>query len=197
MGTQNFHIVGTHPVVYAVLMPYVDDEGMQRNTEEWEYEDLIDNVNSEIASLPNSLLTKFKDRNELGAYPSRTMNSLVYSKEYKLNADNTITIEVVLTAIIRAGYYEGCNLDYQLSWFIDNDDLSELELTDLPETLMSFYGCTQKQAEKMSGTLIKFLAINHIKLMKEMTNIFDQWAEHKLRLDAVVSNGEGVYSKIN
>jgi hypothetical protein len=96
MATSNFHNVNASHI-FAVQLE-----------DEYEYDDLIDNVKYALKETGEfNLLTK-SDPNELRSYPSTSIGSL---DTYVEDADGN-GICITITAVVRSGYYEGVNLDW-------------------------------------------------------------------------------------
>jgi hypothetical protein len=98
MATSNFHNVNASHIFAVDLQ------------DEYEYDDLIDNVKYALKETGEfNLLTK-TDPNELRSYPSTSIGSL---DSYVEDADGN-GICITITAVVRSGYYEGVNLDWHL-----------------------------------------------------------------------------------
>ena len=102
MATSNFHNVNaTH--IFAVQLE-----------DEWAYEDLIYNLESEF-NIHNDYSDYGKtDPNELRSFPSRSLGS--FSDSLTIGDDD---VEVFITPVIRSGYYEGCNLDWHIRLYVN------------------------------------------------------------------------------
>jgi hypothetical protein len=102
MATSNFHNVNaTH--IFAVQLE-----------DEWAYEDLVYNLESEF-NIHNDYSDYGKtDPNELRSFPSRSLGS--FSDSLTIGDDE---VEVFITPVIRSGYYEGCNLDWHIRLYVN------------------------------------------------------------------------------
>jgi hypothetical protein len=102
MATSNFHNVNaTH--IFAVQLE-----------DEWAYEDLVYNLESEF-NIHNDYLDYGKtDPDELRSYPSRSLGS--FSDSLTIGEDE---VEIFITPVIRSGYYEGCNLDWHIRLYVN------------------------------------------------------------------------------
>ena len=102
MATSNFHNVNaTH--IFAVQLE-----------DEWAYEDLVYNLESEF-NIHNDYSDYGKtDPNELRSFPSRSLGS--FSDSLTIGDDD---VEVFITPVIRSGYYEGCNLDWHIRLYVN------------------------------------------------------------------------------
>ncbi len=102
MATSNFHNVNaTH--IFAVQLE-----------DEWAYEDLVYNLESEF-DIHNDYSDYGKsDPHELRSYPSRSLGS--FSDSLTIGEDE---VEIFVTPVIRSGYYEGCNLDWHIRLYVN------------------------------------------------------------------------------
>jgi hypothetical protein len=102
MATSNFHNVNaTH--IFAVQLE-----------DEWAYDDLVDNLESEF-NIHNDYSDYGKtDPNELRSFPSRSLGS--FSDSLTIGEDE---VEIYITPVIRSGYYEGCNLDWHIRLYVN------------------------------------------------------------------------------
>jgi hypothetical protein len=102
MATSNFHNVNaTH--IFAVQLE-----------DEWAYEDLVYNLESEF-NIHNDYSDYGKtDPDELRSYPSRSLGS--FSDSLTIGDDE---VEIYITPVIRSGYYEGCNLDWHIRLYVN------------------------------------------------------------------------------
>jgi hypothetical protein len=102
MATSNFHNVNaTH--IFAVQLE-----------DEWAYEDLVYNLESEF-NIHNDYSDYGKtDPNELRSFPSRSLGS--FSDSLTIGED---AVEIFITPVIRSGYYEGCNLDWHVRLYVN------------------------------------------------------------------------------
>jgi hypothetical protein len=97
MATSNFHNVNASHIFAVELQ------------DTYEYDDLIDNIQSGLkATGYYNMLTK-SDPNELRSFPSTSIGSL---DNYVESSDADSGIVVTITAVVRSGYYDGVNLDW-------------------------------------------------------------------------------------
>ena len=153
MATSNFHNVNaTH--IFAVIL---DDE--------WVYDDLIGNLESEFNNHSDYYDYGKTDQHELRSFPSRTLGS--FSKGVMIGEDE---VEVYVTPVIRSGYYEDCNLDWDVRYYVNG---YEDELY-----------CENTNIELILNEYVKFIE-----------TIYSQYSE-PLGVTARFSNGETIYHKI-
>lgn len=101
MATSNFHNVNASNIFAVELQ------------DEFDYQDLVDNLQYGLKETGYyNLLTK-SDPNELRSFPQQSIGSL---DNYVESADGESGIVVTVTAVIRSGYYDGVNLDWHCSF---------------------------------------------------------------------------------
>ena len=175
MATSNFHNVNAS-AIFAV-----------RLEDEWAYDDLVENLTSELSNNPDYVDYGKTDKHELRSFPSRTLGSIRKYHQYK-----DFYVEVCVTPVIRSGYYEGVNLDWNVDYAINGDvyDIDELENgigynTALPISKIKVYSnLAEKKAEKIKN-----------KIVEKVESIFSDYSE-KYGVTAVFSNGETIYHKL-
>ena len=175
MSTSNFHNVNAS-AIFAV--PLEND---------FDYEDLVDNLKSELKDNSDYVDYGKTDPNELRSFPSRTLGSIRRYHQYK-----DFYVEVCVTPVIRSGYYDGVNLDWNVDYSINGDsyDIDELENgigynTALPISKIKAYSLlAEKKAEKLKNEIVE-----------KVESIFSDYSE-KYGVTAVFSNGETIYHKL-
>ena len=175
MATSNFHNVNATHIFVCSL------------ESEWDYEDLIGNVDAELGNVKGYSTYTKSDPNELRSYPSRSICSIERSFDYK-----DFSLDVVVTAVVRSGYYEGCNLDWHVWYGINGDgcDLDEIETclaydTDLSPSQRKAYSLlAEKKAEKITNEIVE-----------EVEKVFGNYTD-KYGVTAQFSNGETIYHKV-
>jgi hypothetical protein len=175
MATSNFHNVNAS-AIFAVPLE-----------NEYDYEDLVCNLESELSNNPDYVDYGKTDKNELRSFPSRTLGSIRKYHQYK-----DFYVEVCVTPVIRSGYYSGVNLDWNVDYTINGDiyDIDELENgigynTALPISKIKVYSSlAEKKAEKLKNDIVE-------KLEALYNNYSDRYG-----VTAVFSNGETLYHKL-
>jgi len=105
MSTSNFHNVNaTH--IFAVQLE-----------DEWAYDDLVENLESEFSKHSDYYDYGKSDPNELRSFPSKSLGS--FSNSVTIEDDE---IEIYVTPVIRSGYYEGVNLDWHVRLYVNGYD---------------------------------------------------------------------------
>ena len=122
MATSNFHNVNASNI-FAVQLE-----------DEWEYQDLVSNLESEFnTNLDYSDYSK-SDPNELRSFPSKSVGS--FSNSIEIGEDE---VEVYVTPVIRSGYYEGVNLDWHVRYYVNGSEDETYESHPNIQTLVGVY----------------------------------------------------------
>jgi hypothetical protein len=177
MATSNFHNVNaTH--IFACSLE-----------NEWDYEDLVDNLKSELSNDSDYVDYGKTDHNECRSFPSRTLGSIRKYHQYK-----DFYVEVCVTPVIRSGYYEGVNLDWNVDYLINGDasyDSPDFYINDiahygnLPKSKATTYAkLAEKKAEKLKNEIVE-----------KLESIYSDYSM-KLGVTARFSNGETIYHKV-
>jgi hypothetical protein len=167
--------------------------------DEFEYQDLKDNIGNSIAEIGGDVLDESfdNDRN----YHRQSVGKLQEDKYY-----GDIEVNIRLTAVIQSAYYEGATLDYIIE--IDNgesweevddqdtvsdiiDDLFQVEYNDYNYSDMS-KGLRVIQSKNAVKWVEQQLPI----LSNKLEEIFKVYSSHKLQCNGVFSNGEAIYSEV-
>ena len=175
MATSNFHNVNASHIFACSL------------ENEWDYEDLKDNLFYEFKNVKGFSDYTKSDPNELRSYPSHSICSVERSFNYK-----DFSLDVVVTTVIRSAYYDGCNLDWHVWYGINGDgcELDEIETclaydTDLSRSQRKAYSLL---AEKKAEVLLN-------EIVTDVEKVFEMYSE-KLGVTARFSNGETMYHKV-
>jgi len=173
MGTNNF--LNKNAKYFLSSCPYIYTCEIK---DDFEYSDLKDNLNCEIDNIKNYEIEKNdcydNERNFCGTYINKIIHRL---KEASL----------IINPIIRSGYYEGCNLDYEIE-ILDYSGYKVDSIQDLINDL---------KADNLPYKLIEKSFNKHLKLMvNELEKIFENYST-PLNKIAQFSNGEAVYKQIN
>ena len=177
MATSNFHNVNAS-AIFAV--PLEND---------FDYEDLVDNLKSELGNDSDYVDYGKTDHNECRSFPSRTLGSIRKYHQYK-----DFYVEVCVTPVIRSGYYEGVNLDWNVDYLINGDasyDSPDFYINDiahygnLPKSKATTYAkLAEKKAEKLKNEIVE-----------KLESIYSDYSM-KLGVTARFSNGETIYHKV-
>jgi hypothetical protein len=177
MATSNFHNVNAS-AIFAVQLE-----------DEWAYDDLVENLKSQLNNDPNYVDYGKSDPNELRSFPSRSLGSIRKYHQYK-----DFYVEVCVTPVIRSGYYSGCNLDWNVDYLINGDasyDSPDFYIDDI-----AHYGNLSKSAATKYAKLAEKKA-EKIKneIVDELESLYNNYSD-RYGVTAVFSNGETIYHKL-
>jgi hypothetical protein len=102
MATSNFHNVNATHLFACQLQ------------DEWDYDDLVGNLESEFNTHKDYSDYGKSDPYELRSFPSRSLGS--FNDSILIGEDE---VEIYVTPVIRSGYYEGCNLDWHVRLYVN------------------------------------------------------------------------------
>jgi hypothetical protein len=154
MATSNFHNVNASHI-FAVQLE-----------DEFDYEFLVENLESQLNNHSDYSDYGKSDPNELRSFPSKSLGS--FSNSLTIGDDE---VEVYVTPVIRSGYYEGCNLDWHVRYYVNGYEDDTYETHTRIQTLVSVY-------------------VDYIE------KIYSQHSQ-PLGVTARFSNGETIYHAIN
>jgi len=174
MSTSNFHNVNASRIFACEL------------ADEFDYEDLVENLQAALADLPNDYSFSGHDPHELRSYPSRVITGLALSKSYQ-----DFSVDLELSIIIRSGYYAGCNLDWDLVYKIEGEPVFE---TEFYEPIRDYTDCSEQMALYKSEFARKWAEKTERELIRQVEAIFRQFST-PLRVAARFSNGETIYEE--
>jgi hypothetical protein len=177
MATSNFHNENAS-AIFAVQLEH-----------EFDYDDLVDNLKSELNNDPDYVDYGKTDKHELRSFPSRTLGSIRKYAQYK-----DFYVEVCVTPVIRSGYYDGVNLDWNVDYLINGDasyDSPDFYIDDIAHygsmgksKATKYAKLAEKKAEKVKNQIVE-----------KVESIFSDYSE-KYGVTAVFSNGETIYHKL-
>ena len=177
MATSNFHNVNASHIFACSL------------EDEWAYDDLVDNLKSELKDDPDYVDYGKTDHNELRSFPSRSLGSLRRYIQYK-----DFYVEVCVTSVIRSGYYEGVNLDWNVDYLINGDasyDSPDFYIEDIAHygnlsksAATKYAKLAEKKAEKLKNEIVD-----------ELEALYNDYSD-RYGVTAVFSNGETIYHKL-
>lgn len=177
MATSNFHNENAS-AIFAVQLEH-----------EFDYDDLVDNLKSELNNDPDYVDYGKADKNELRSFPSRTLGSIRKYVQYK-----DFYVEVCVTPVIRSGYYDGVNLDWNVDYLINGD--AQYDNTDFYIDDIAHYGSMSKsKATKYAKLAEKKAEKVKNQIVDKVESIFSDYSE-KYGVTAVFSNGETIYHKL-
>ena len=198
MATSNFHDSDASKI-YAVLMNYdsyiCDEDGNETDEtetvscDEYDYENLMYELKEAFKKL-GTYSDHGDDERELRSFRSHVIGTV---SESKLFLDQEVSVD--LTLVIRSGYYEGANLDYNLSYGIYNSYQQKADNTnDIIDEFI--YNADNKGMAKIQAkNVLKWLENTENKLREQVENIYESFST-PLKVVARFSNGETMYQKI-
>ena len=154
--------------------------------EEWDYEDLKSNLNSELAKLEtdNLYIDCYADERHNGDrnYGGLILGTLSIEKEY-----SQMDVSVTLTPVIRSGYYGGVNLDWEMEYHIEGDPHDDIDDIDWEAHFPN-------RPFMYEGWVTTFLEESADKLKTKVEKVFADYSTPLNRV-GVFSNGEAIYEK--
>ena len=195
MGTSNFHNENSSKI-YAICMNYEDEETQETiYPESFEFEEAKENVKDCIAEMCKENkdisfdLFSYRDRSECRSFPSSVLCTISKSKYI-----GGLECEVVLTSIVRSGYYEGANLDFQIDSLINGYDCEELysenECIEQYDYSSDYKGISKIHAKHAYNWMGK----TKDELIEKMELVYQNVSE-PLSVVGRFSNGETIYQK--
>jgi hypothetical protein len=187
MGTSNFYNRNASKV-FAL-----------EDVEGWEYHDYMDRIEclkERVAGIAEKLkgvnyYPGGHDPHELRSFNSTILGRLCISREYK-----GLEVNIEITAILRSGYYEGANLDWNIDYQFNGQEGSEAapELTEIAENLSYYGNCSENRAGSLSPAVLRWFELSGQKLINALEREYKKQAM-PLRVAARFSNGETWYEK--
>ncbi len=176
MATSNFHNENASQI-YSIL-----------NCDDFTFEDTKSNLQYALEKQFGVDYSNNKEGTSTGlrSFPAVIIGTVSVDKYYeKLDLDLELEIDI----IIRDGYYDGMNLDFEFNLFENRCSVeidSELDFIDYAET--------DKQAKQYEGYARKWIEKASIKYAESIEETF---SKHSTKLDVVArfSNGETIYTK--
>ena len=163
--------------------------------DEWEWNDMKENIASEIEAISKKMNLSYRDGGEdnhsLRSFPSESICSLGDCKDYK-----GFSVEVIVSCIIRSGYYSGGNLDWDIQFYLNGNEAGDTlpEVTDLKEDIEYYRGCTPGKAAQLSTYACNWMEKTQERLVSSIEEVYKQFTE-PLQVAASFSNGETIYKK--
>jgi hypothetical protein len=145
----------------------------------------------------------------IGEYVKNSKAYLGYSNKYYRDASIIevislteevagISLSVDIEILMRSGYYEGANLDYEINYKVES-----VEFDDLSEAFQAYYDVATWDFDMNKG-LAKIQAKNAVNRLEAMSDELIENVEkilkanctHVLQVVARFSNGETLYSEV-
>lgn len=191
MGTSNFYKVNADKY-YAVHMN--DDEG---NYTDIDFEAETDRIDEELKARGYENVCRHWER--------RSDDAQVLGQLFVSEPDDLFMVEA--TVLLRAGYYEGANLDWEISivpplyW----EDFSEFQDMNLKEQRDMVYnelleagdrGYIDRKYLKQYEQITDALSETIENVIEKLHRDFGQIAQHTLIRTATFSDGTSIYSEV-
>ena len=200
MATNNFHNVNAENI-YAVLMgrdePVIDEDGNETDEYEYiqpqdfEYEDLLENLRSEFKN-SKDWISDDGNAHFLRSFSGTEISTLCKNKEYL-----GISVEIEIIPVIRSGYYQGANLDYELKFTVNGYEIEQSDVVnDWAEEAIYREEYNRGLIEINKSHLGTWLEENTVNLVKFVENIFKDYTGFKLKKVSQASNGEAFYERV-
>lgn len=201
MGTSNFHNVNARNI-YAVLMDYeqpvLDDDGNETDEVEmhspeiWECDEFKEWLKEDAQELAPKLGISYhhtcdEDPHELRSYSSIDLFQFYTQKSF---GDTTVTVNI--NCVMRVGYYEGCNLDWHITYELFNNNMSEIDFIDR----MMWSSDMKPGMIKIQCNNAERWAASTADYLVETVEEFYKKKSMPLAVSARFSNGETMYSKV-
>ena len=129
-----------------------------------------------------------RDPHELRSFPSRVIGEITSEAEF---AGGLISGEIVITAVMRSGYYEGACLDWHITKRIDGDDYDDPSEYDGGDN-----DFTEIESESAQIAIVEWFADEEERLVEFVEKVFTQ-ASMPMEGVATFSNGETIYKMAN
>ena len=183
MATGNFYSINARNI-YAVYQENEHDDFI--------YDDVKNNIS-------NDLVTYVKSSEAyLGYSDNNYVDACLFDVVSLTEEVAGIPISVDIELLMRSGYYEGANLDYEIMYEVDN-----VKFDDISEAWQAFYdvatwdydmnkGLATIQAKNASKRLESMCD----KLVENVEKILKENCTHVLQVSARFSNGETWYSEV-
>jgi hypothetical protein len=178
--------------------PVLDDNGDEtdetetRSPDLYESHEFQDELREDAKELAPTLGISYhhccdKDPHELRSFSSIDLFQLYSRKDY-----GDIDITVNINCVMRVGYYEGCNLDWHITYDVCGNNRDEIDFTDDFESHsdmpMGMIKIQCKNAERWAEKTKDYLI--------EVTEEFYKKKSMPLSVAAKFSNGETMYQKV-
>ena len=182
MGTNNFHNVQARRI-FAVDCQ-----------DEWAYDDAIDNIFyglEEKFGKQNVIAEDKTPDDELRSFPAIVIATI----EGEGRTYDGEDVYPVAEIIIRSGYYQGCNFDYNIKfnvWGEIYEDIDEINI----EEIQYYSDKSEKQAERYTEWMRKHLEVATEKLRNQIEEVYAEYTI-PLTVSAIFANGEATYARAN
>lgn len=187
MGTSNFHRVHASKI-YAVLMNQpADEDGEYYAPEQWEIDEFVGFLRELLGEVQDAdFYPDGKDPYELRSFPSRVIGKIITESTF---AGGLIGAEIVVTVVMRSGYYEGACLDWHVNELVGGEDTNgEFDISD--------YGLTYEEMGIAKFDIEHWAEGEYKRLTAFVEKVFAD-VSNPMEVVATFSNGETIYKMAN
>jgi hypothetical protein len=174
MSANNYHNVNTSKV-------YSFNAG-----DDYACDDMESNIQNELELLHQAGV---EDPDELRSYPSRVLGYLEEYEAFRVKWDD-VELVMRIFPVIRAGYYDGGNLD----WFIQAEDVFGHDISDIEYILPS--GITSDERDRAMAEIGAWVSSTKTKLITKVERVYNIYT-NALKHIGTFSNGEAIYQLSN
>jgi len=175
--------------------PTFEENSETHYPEEYEIEDIQENLNTELSSLgyPTVEASVGSNRN----YGLTGLKELYVSKQY-----GDVEVKVEVTTVMQSAYYEGATLDWLVT--IDGVDYMtgssyDSDLDSILDDLFDYEYNSDMSAglcKIMKGYAETWIEQQISDISEKVEKVFKTYSEHRLHCKGVFSNGEAVYETV-
>jgi hypothetical protein len=187
MGTSNFHRVNASKI-YAVLMNQpADEDGEYYAPEEWEIDEFVGFLRELLGEVQDAdFYPDGNDPHELRSYPSHVIGRIITEANF---AGGLIPARIIVTCVMRSGYYEGACLDWHYTEEVNDEEIDgDFDITDYDLTNEEM-GVALFNIEHWADGEYKRLTTFVEKVYSDLSN--------PMEVVATFSNGETIYKMAN
>lgn len=192
MGTNNFAVRNASR--YFVIEGWYEDEetGEEVHYEQWDWDAEIDYIQEAL---------KEKGYGTNGDYTNDNRNFPAQYLAHKYNSKNFMGIEmyVEVTSVIRSGYYQGANLDYEINVSMEGHgghDLDEITEEYLFEMIEDYNDGENRGMMRINAIRANNWITREVEqLTEEIEKVFDHMTTPYVKTGGF-SDGTAVYEKV-
>jgi len=191
MGTSNFYNKNASKIYACEIQ------------EEWDYDDLKGNLASELKAKFNNDYIRPQERefdnerNFSGEYIGLIFDEIAFTDS---PTGEEWYLHIKIKPIIRSGYYDGCNLDYEIEstiWTYGyEDNFSSENFSCDDESIFKEFLHEIKEKFKYHKRLIKQIESFKTESIKKLEQVYNDYS-NPLKTFAKFSNGETIYIEAN
>ena len=183
MATSNFYNNNANNI-YAIIP--------ENEYDAFIYDYIIDNISNDLEAFTKNSKAYLDYSNK--HYRDASLIEVIRVTDEVAGVPFTVSIEVLM----RSGYYEGANLDYEINY-----NIGSVEFDDITDTFQAYFDVASWNYGMNKGlaTIQAKNASNRLEAMSEelignVEKILKENCTHILRVSARFSNGETWYSEV-